>query len=70
MKPSAAKSSGETATTRPALASGEERPELDIPFVTCISGSVGVGTTTPPGHMQKEKTPRVLPPTLGFSASR
>ena len=41
-----------------------------LEFLEGIPGSVGVGTTTPPGHMQKEKTPRALPPTLGFSASR
>jgi hypothetical protein len=70
VNPSVANSSGDTATTSPAFARGDERPELDMPFVTCIPGSVGVGTTTPPGHMQNEKTPRARPPTLGFSASR
>jgi hypothetical protein len=40
-----------------------------MPFVHCIPASVGVGTTTPPGHMQKEKTPRACPPTRGLSAS-
>ena len=57
-KPAASKSAWPTATTSPALARGELRVEFDIPFVHCMPGSVGVGTTTPPGHMQKEKTPR------------
>ena len=52
------------------FASGDDRCEFDIPFVHCISGSVGVGTTTPPGHMQKENTPRGSPPIFGLSARR
>ena len=50
-------SSGSIWTTTPALANFPLRAELDIPFMTMVSGSVADGTSTPPGHMQKEKTP-------------
>ena len=53
----------------PAFAYFELRCEFDMPLVHCMPSSVGVGTTTPPGHMQNEKTPRTSPSTERFSAS-
>ena len=50
-------SSGSICTTTPAFANLPERAELDIPFSTMVPGSVDEGTSMPPGHMQKEKTP-------------
>lgn len=42
----------------PELAKGEQRPDEDIPFTTKEFLSVLEGMIIPPGHMQKEKTPR------------
>ena len=41
----------------------ELRREWLMPLVHCMPCSVGVGTTTPPGHMQNENTPRTSPST-------
>ena len=49
---------GSICTTTPALAHLEFRAELDMPFRTTVPSSVEEGTRMPPGHMQKEKTPR------------
>ena len=56
--PSPGTSSGSIWTTTPALANLPLREELDMPFSTTVPGSVEEGTRMPPGHMQKENTPR------------
>ena len=45
-------------TTIALFAQREPRFEADMPLTLRCSGSVAVGSTKPPGHMQKEYTPR------------
>src|SRR5580692_1381535 len=47
-----------TLTTIPELANGLFRFEGDQPFTTSSPLLVDAGAIIPPGHMQKEKTPR------------
>ena len=54
------KSDNSTATTVPLFAKAESRRDKDIPLITISPGEVAAGTTKPPGHMQKECTPRFL----------
>ena len=52
------RSSGSTDVTMPELAKGESRRLMLMPLTTISPGAVAAGTISPPGHIQKENTPR------------
>ena len=64
--PAAPKSSGATAATIPLLAKPESRARPLMPFTTAWPSPDAAFITSPPGHMQKDQTPR--PP--GVRAAR
>ena len=64
--PAAPKSSGPTAATIPLLAKPESRARPLMPFTTAWPSPDAAFITSPPGHMQKDQTPR--PP--GVRAAR
>jgi hypothetical protein len=56
--PAGASSSGVTSTTMPAFVKASPRLDGDHPLRTTSSAPVAARQITPPGRMQKEKTPR------------